>query len=80
MRSNRFGQYRPFSRGIPQTAGYGLTRAEKPIGLIKLEVRLKLDGLTTKLPELPVAFALYNARKLEPYVIDLSSVCVSIIH
>ena len=73
-RYNRYGQYRPYTRGIPITSGYGLARADKPIGLVKLEARLVLDCVSSQLPALPVAHALHCARKIEPYVIDLSSV------
>lgn len=74
-RYNRYGQYRPYIKGIPTTSGYGLIRAEKPIGLIKIEARLILEHIINKnIPNLPVFHTLYCARKIEPYNIDMSSV------
>ena len=72
-RYNKYGQYRPYARGVPLYTGYGLVRASAPIGLIKIECRLVLNGAATKLPPYPVIFALSNARKIDPYHIDMSS-------
>lgn len=72
-RNNRYGQYRPYVRGIPLSTGYGLQRPDKPIGLIKIDVRLVLHGAVPRLPALPVPFTLYNAVTVDPYALDLSS-------